>query len=82
MNRDKSTKRDNLQQVFIQAHKDNKRLDNPFLTLQDKQRMAEEKAVKEQEQKQMKLFTKEFEENERKKQEKEDLKKWYANIEA
>lgn len=44
--------------------------------------MAEEKAVKEQEQKQMKLFTKEFEENERKKQEKEDLKKWYANIEA
>ncbi len=37
-----------LQQQFLNAHKDNKRLDNPFMTLKEKQRLAEDKAKREQ----------------------------------
>ena len=40
--------RDKYQQQFLQVHESNPRLDNPLLTLQDKQRIAEEKAMKEQ----------------------------------
>jgi hypothetical protein len=32
----------------LSAHKDNKRLDNPFMTLKEKQRLAEDKAKEEQ----------------------------------
>ena len=40
--------RDRNQASFFQLHMSNPRLDNPLLTLQDKQRLAEEKARKEQ----------------------------------
>jgi hypothetical protein len=40
--------RDRNQASFFQLHMSNPRLDNPLLTLQDKQRLAEEKARREQ----------------------------------
>ena len=74
--------RDLLQQQFLNAHKDNKRLDNPFMTLKDKQRLAEDKAKREQlliinREKELK----EMEEMEKQKKQ-DDLKQYFKDLES
>lgn len=63
-------------------HKDNKRLDNPLLTLNDRQRIAEDKAKREL----LVILQRERQQTEqeeaRRQKQKDDLRLWYKDIET
>jgi len=72
--------RDLNQDRFVQAHKDNKRMDNPFLTLHQKELLAAEKAEQENLIKKEKALAKEAAESAKKQKEKQDVVDWYNQI--
>lgn len=71
--------RDKNQLQFLQLHKSNPRLDNPLLTLQDKQKIAEAKAAREQAAKQTKQDQLFQDQRRRKERSVEDLRAWFRD---